>query len=68
MAVTLWDHINEDMNGELRRTLRRWYVQEGLGTPTIAKRLNAMGYDVEQRTVWRWLKQQDIKKRETIKT
>ena len=63
MPVTLWDYINSDMNGQLRRTLRKWHVHENLGTPTIAKRLNEMGYEVEQRTVWRWLKQQGISRK-----
>ena len=60
MAVTLWDYINADMNGQLRKTIVHWYVDKGVGTPTMAKWLNDMGYDVEQRTVWRWLKQEGI--------
>ena len=62
MAVTLWDYINANMNGELRKTIVQWYVQEGIGTPTMAKRLNDLGYEVEQRTVWRWLKQEGIRR------
>jgi transposase len=60
MAITLWDFINTSMGGTLRNQLVEWHVAEGLGTPTIAKRLNALGYDVEQRTVWRWLRDEDI--------
>jgi transposase len=51
------------MNGSLRKQLVKWHVEEGLGTPTMAKRLNQMGYDVEQRTVWRWLKQEGISRK-----
>ena len=43
--------------------LHRWHVIEGIGTPTMAKRLNEMGYKVEQRTVWRWLKQEGISRK-----
>lgn len=63
MAVTLWDYINNDLDGKLLTLLQQWYVEEGIGTPTMAKRLNSMGYDVEQRTVWRWIKQQDLAKK-----
>jgi transposase len=51
------------MKGSLREQLVEWHVEEGLGTPTMAKRLNEMGYDVEQRTVWRWLKQEGISRK-----
>jgi len=63
MPVTLWDYINEQMDGNLKDLLREWHYVEGVGTPTIATRLNEMGYEVEQRTVWRWLKQQKISKK-----
>ena len=63
MAVTLWDYINESMNGSLKETLQQW-VDEGIGTPTMAKRLQADGHDLEQRTVWRWIKQYNITRSE----
>ena len=60
MAVTLWDHINADLDGKLAELIYEWHVKEKVGTPTIAKRLREQGYEVEQRTVWRWLKQKNI--------
>ena len=65
MPVTLWDHANEKLQsqGGLRKVLKQWHVKEGIGTPTIAKRLNEMGIDVEQRTVWRWLQKEDINRK-----
>jgi len=60
MAVTLWDHINDQMGGGLKKLLVTWHTKEGIGTPTITKRLKEMGYQVEQRTVWRWLKKENI--------
>lgn len=60
MAVTLWDHIDAALEGNLRHLLIDWHGIEGVGTPTIAKRLNEMGFEVEQRTVWRWIKAQGI--------
>ena len=62
MAVLLWDAVNEKMNGSLRDLLVIWHTIEGLGSPSIAKRLNEMGYPVEQRTVWRWLRDEGIKR------
>ena len=62
MAVTLWQYINAELDGNLGDLLREWHVSEGVGTPTIAKRLRERGYQVEQRTVWRWLKQEGIEK------
>ena len=59
-TITLWDVINSNLDGGLPDLLRKWHTVEGIGTPTMAKRLNEMGYSVEQRTVWRWLKQEDI--------
>jgi len=63
MGVTWWDHIDASLDGKLEALLRQWYVQEGLGTPAIAKELNALGFPIEQRTVWRWLKQKNITNR-----
>ena len=63
MAVTLWDYINDKLDDGLHALLEQWHVDEGLGTPTMAKRLNEMGYEVEQRTVWRWLKQEGISRK-----
>ena len=63
MAVTLYEYVNEKLNGSLNALLIKWHKEEGVGTPTMAKRLNEMGYDVEQRTVWRWLKQQGISRK-----
>jgi transposase len=63
VAVTLWDHIDSLMGGSLKDQLVKWHTEEGLGTPTMAKRLNDMGYEVEQRTVWRWLKQEGISRK-----
>lgn len=63
MAVTLWEHIDSDLNGGLRDLLCKWHGEEGIGTPTMAKRLNSMGYTIEQRTIWRWLKREGIKKK-----
>ena len=60
MAVTLWDHINADLDGKLADLIYEWHFEEGIGTPTIAKRLRERGYEVEQRTVWRWLKEKNI--------
>lgn len=62
MAVTLWEHIDKALDGQLEARLVEWHSVEGIGTPTIAKRLNAMGFEVEQRTVWRWIKQRSISK------
>jgi repressor of nif and glnA expression len=63
MPVTLWQYIDDDLDGGLKKLLTEWHAKEGIGTPTIAKRLNDMGYKVEQRTVWRWLKQENIAKK-----
>lgn len=63
MAVTLFDHVNDKLNGGLHKLLRKWHVEEGIGTPTMAKRLNDMGFDVEQRTVWRWLQKEAISRK-----
>ena len=60
MAITLWDHIDAGLGGQLEATLRKWHIEEGIGTPTIARRLNEAGFHVEQRTVWRWLNQYNI--------
>jgi hypothetical protein len=62
VAITLWDHIDAAMNGELEATLRKWHTDEGIGTPTMARRLEALGHQVDQRTVWRWIKQKNIVK------
>ena len=67
MAITLWEFINSNMDGQLRDLLCKWHSEEGIGTPTMAKRLNDMGYSVEQRTVWRWLKQEDISKKGALR-
>jgi len=63
MAVTLWDHIDKELDGGLKDLLTKWYSVHGVGTPTIAKRLNSMGFSVEQRTVWRWITQHNIIKK-----
>lgn len=63
MAVTLWQHVDAAMNGKLYDTLYEWHVNEGLGTPSMAKRLTDQGFSVEQRTVWRWLKQEGISRK-----
>lgn len=60
MAITLWEYVNSSLDGSLRQKLVDWHVKEGIGAPTIAKRLNEMGFDVEQRTVWRWIRDEDI--------
>ena len=60
MAITLYDYIDGQMKGGLQDLLEGWHIEEGLGTPTMAKRLNDMGYPVEQRTVWRWLRDRGI--------
>jgi len=56
-------YVNGKKRVGLGELLHRWHVIEGIGTPTMAKRLNDMGYKVEQRTVWRWLKQEDISRK-----
>jgi hypothetical protein len=62
VAVTLWEHIDGALDGQLEALLIEWHSVEGIGTPTIAKRLNSMGFEVEQRTVWRWINQRKITK------
>jgi len=62
MAVTLWDTVDEKLHGSLRDLLVIWHKVEGLGSPSIAKRLQEMGHDVEQKTVWRWLRDQNIER------
>jgi repressor of nif and glnA expression len=61
MPVTLFDHINANLDGGLKKLLVEWHTKEGVGSPTIAKRLTEAGYSVEQRTVHRWLKKMEIK-------
>jgi repressor of nif and glnA expression len=61
MPVTLFDHINANLDGGLKKLLVEWHTKEGVGSPTIAKRLTEAGYNVEQRTVHRWLKKMEIK-------
>lgn len=65
MPVTLWQYVDNGLESEggLKKLLQQWHTKEGVGTPTIAKRLNEKGFVVEQRTVWRWLKQENIKKK-----
>ncbi len=64
MAITLWEYVNTSLEGNLRNLLIDWHIKEGLGTPTIAKRLNTMGFPIEQRTVWRWIRDEDINEAE----
>ena len=61
MPVTLFDHINANLDGGLKKLLVEWHTKEGVGSPTIAKRLTEAGFSVEQRTVHRWLKKMKIK-------
>jgi transposase-like protein len=61
MPVTLFDHINANLDGGLKKLLVEWHTKEGVGSPTIAKRLTEAGFSVEQRTVHRWLKKMEIK-------
>jgi|FreactTroBogLake_1042271.scaffolds.fasta_scaffold57521_2 hypothetical protein len=64
MPVTLWQYVDDQLDGGLRDLLVQWHSKDGIGTPTIARRLNEMGVGpVEQRTVWRWLKQEGIAKK-----
>ena len=62
MAVSLWDHVNEGLDGKLKEMLTQWHTEERKGTPAIAKQLNALGYEVGQNTVWRWTKEHDIRR------
>ena len=61
MPVTLFDHIDANLDGGLKKLLVEWHTKEGVGSPTIAKRLTESGFSVEQRTVHRWLKKMEIK-------
>jgi len=61
MPVTLFDHIDANLDGGLKKLLVEWHTKEGVGSPTIAKRLTEAGFSVEQRTVHRWLKKMEIK-------
>ena len=58
--ITLWEHIDKQMDGKLKEMLIEWHSQKGYGTPTIAKNLQELGFEVEQRTVWRWIKIHNI--------
>ena len=53
MPVTLFDHIDANIDGGLKKLLVEWHTKEGVGSPTIAKRLTEAGFSVEQRTVHR---------------
>ena len=67
MGITLWEYVDGELDGGLEKQLREWHTKEGIGTPTIATRLQDMGFDIEQRTVWRWLKAKQIARKRATK-